>query len=142
VTELLEIVSRLKVAGGKLRLDGERIRYSIPSGDDEARSLLAALRKRKSEVADLLRSQATVAAMPPGVRLVAWNLKEPPVAIETCAVVTDPALFARTSLEQLGTALAQPKHWVGWSVPQLIDRLAQVGVTVTLGIDKSSELES
>ena len=34
--------------------------------------------------------------------------------------------------EQLGVALAQPKRWVGWSTPQLIDRLAQVGVIVTL----------
>jgi hypothetical protein len=33
-------------------------------------------------------------------------------------------------------ALAEPKRWVGWSVPQLIDRLAQVGVTVTLESEK------
>jgi hypothetical protein len=70
--------------------------------------------------------------MPSGVRLVEWNLKEPPVAIETCAVVTDSAQFARSTLEQLRTALAQRKRWVGWSVAQLIDRLAQVGVTVVL----------
>jgi hypothetical protein len=70
--------------------------------------------------------------MPPGVRLLAWNLKEPPVAIEVCAVVIDTALFARTTLGQLRKALAYPKRWVGWSVPQLIDRLAQVGVFVAL----------
>lgn len=54
------------------------------------------------------------------------------MAIESCAVVTDTALFARTTLEQLRAALAQPKRWVGWSVPQLVDRLAQVGVLVTV----------
>jgi hypothetical protein len=70
--------------------------------------------------------------MPAGVRLIEWNLKQPPVAIETCAVVTDSGLFARTTLEQLRIALAGPKRWVGWSVPQLIDRLAQVGVRVAL----------
>jgi hypothetical protein len=70
--------------------------------------------------------------MPKGVRLIEWNLKQPPVAIESFAVVTDPDLFARTTLEQLRIALAEPKRWVGWSVPQLIDRLAQVGVLVTL----------
>jgi hypothetical protein len=74
-----------------------------------------------------------------GVRLVKWNLKEPPVAIDTCSIVTDPALFASTTLGQLTAALANAKRWVGWSVPQLIDRLAQIGVTVALGIDKSSE---
>jgi hypothetical protein len=67
------------------------------------------------------------------VKLIRWNLKSPPVAIETCVVVTDPALFARTTLEQLRTALAQPQRWVGWSVTQLIDRLAQVGVLVMVG---------
>jgi hypothetical protein len=67
-----------------------------------------------------------------GVRAVEWKLKEPPVAIETCAVVTDTALFARSTLEQLRIALEQPKRWVGWSIPQLVDRLAQVGVRVTI----------
>jgi len=70
--------------------------------------------------------------MPTGVRLINWNLKEPPIAIDICSVVTDPPLFARSTLEQLGAALAEPKRWVGWSVPQLIDRLAQVGVIVAL----------
>jgi len=76
--------------------------------------------------------------VPPGVRLIEWKLKEPPVAVETCAVVTDTALFARTTLEQLRTALAQPKRWIGWSVPQLIDRLAQVGVIVALESGKGN----
>jgi hypothetical protein len=53
-------------------------------------------------------------------------------AIETCAVVTDSGLFARTTLEQLRIALAEPKRWVGWSVPQLMDRLAEVGVRVPM----------
>lgn len=74
-----------------------------------------------------------IPAMPPGVRLVAWRLKEAPVVIETSAVVVNPPLFARTTLTQLTTALANPERWVGWSVPQLIDRLAQVGIFVKLG---------
>lgn len=70
--------------------------------------------------------------MPAGVRLVLWNLLDPPVLIETCAVVTDSALFANTTLDQLRWALERPGRWVGWSVPQLINRLAQVGVIVAL----------
>ena len=77
--------------------------------------------------------------MPPGVRLVKWKLKEPPVAIETCTVVTEPALFASTTLEQLRIVLPNPKRWVGWGVFQLIERLAQVGVAVALEIDRFSE---
>lgn len=77
--------------------------------------------------------------MPPGVRLIECKLKEPPVAIETCAVVADSALFASSTLTQLARALAHPKRWVGWSVPQLIDRLAQVGVRVTLDTSASGK---
>jgi hypothetical protein len=130
VTELLEIVLRLEVAGGMLTLDGERIRYSIPSGDTEARGLLAELRERKPEVTDLLRARA---ATPPGVRIIGWNLKEPPIAIEYHAVVTDPAKFARATLGELRQRLTNPKRKYGWTVPQLIDRLGQVGVKVALG---------
>jgi len=82
--------------------------------------------------ADFPIIRTDIPEMPPGVRLVAWNLREPPVLIETSAVVVNPALFARTMLTQLTTALANPKSWIGWSAPQLIDRLAQVGVFVKL----------
>lgn len=74
----------------------------------------------------------TFPSLPSGVRLLNWNLKQPPVAIDTCSVVTDPALFARSTLEQLKVALENPKRWVGWTVAQLMDRLAQVGVVVAL----------
>jgi hypothetical protein len=89
-----------------------------------------------------LGTAPTKPTKPLRIRVVEWNLKEPPIAIETCTVVTGPARFASTTLAQLRAALANPGRWVGWSVPQLIDRLAQVGVTVALEIDKSSELES
>ena len=139
-----DVVNEIEAAGVAFRLDGERVRLWYP--DEERRAELskqvAALRNRRDEVAAYLKSRSAIPPMPEGVRLVSGNLKEPPVAIETCAVVTDPALFASTTLAQLKAALANPKRWVGWSVPQLIDRLAQVGVTVALEIDKSSELES
>jgi hypothetical protein len=80
-----------------------------------------------------LKARATVPEMPPGICLLHWKLKEPPVAIETCAVVTDPAQFARITLEQLAISVSEPGRWVGWTVPQLVDRLAQVGVGVRVG---------
>jgi hypothetical protein len=58
VTEVLQIVSRLEQAGGKLALDGEHIRYSIPSGDAEVQNLLAELRKHREGVKSLLRQRA------------------------------------------------------------------------------------
>ena len=123
-----EVVSRIEELGGYLALDADGgIRYRVPKDSPEAQALLATVRAEKQNLLAYLRARP---ALPPSVRLVSWNLKDPPVAIETCAIVTDPALFACTTLEQLGVALAEPSRWVGWTVPQLIDRLAQVGVVV------------
>jgi hypothetical protein len=128
------VVNKVEAAGVAFRLEGEKVRVSYP--DDERRKELAAqialLREQRAEVAAYLKTRNAIPPMPKGIRLISWNLKDPPVAIETCAVVTGPALFACTTLEQLRIALAHPRRWVGWSVPQLIDRLAQVGAVVAL----------
>ncbi|MFY9582913.1 MAG: hypothetical protein WAR21_00295 [Candidatus Acidiferrales bacterium] len=131
---LVEVLAEVEAAGAALRLDGEkvRIRYQEELQRRQLAQLIAFLRAHRHEVADLLRARAVIPAMPPGVRLLRWNLKQPPIAIETCGVVVDPALFARSSLEQLRVALAEPRRWVGWTIPQLIDRLRQVGVEVAL----------
>jgi hypothetical protein len=128
-----KIVSQFESLGGSLALDGDgSIRYRVPKESPEVRTLLEMARAERQAILDYLRNRAAVPAMPLGVRLVEWNLKEPPVAIEICTVVVNPPLFAKTTLAQLGTALANPERWVGWSVPQLLDRLAQVGVVASL----------
>jgi hypothetical protein len=58
VSELLEIVSRLEKGGGTLILDGDRIRYCVPSSDTEVLALLAELRKHRDGVKGLLRQRA------------------------------------------------------------------------------------
>jgi hypothetical protein len=129
-----EVLGDVEAAGIALRLDGEKVRIWFPKSHqrEELAPQVTFLRAHRDEVAEFLRLRHSIPAMPPGVRLVRWDLKQPPVAIETCAVVTDSALFARTTLEQLRTALALPNRWIGWSIQQLIDRLAQIGVEVTL----------
>ena len=47
-------------------------------------------------------------------------------------MVTIPVLFDRITVEQLRSAFAEPIRWVGCSVPQLLDRTAQVGIVVML----------
>jgi hypothetical protein len=78
------------------------------------------------------KAQSAISATLPYARLIEWKLKERPIAIEACATVTDSDLFARTTLEQLRTALTEPKRWVGWTISELIERLAKVGVIVAL----------
>jgi hypothetical protein len=55
------------------------------------------------------------------VRIVSWNLKEPPIAIEYHAVVTDPAKLASATRGALRERLTNPKWKYGWTVPQLIE---------------------
>ena len=131
---LSQVVDEVEAVGIALRLDGERIRIRFPEPRQrqELAQQISFLRAHRAQITEFLRIRHSIPAMPPGVRLVSWNLGKPPVAIETCAIVTDPALFARSALDQLRTALTHPERWVGWSVPQLMDRLEQVGVSVAL----------
>ena len=131
MSELLEIVSRLEAAGGKLTLDGERVRYSVPSEDAEARALLAELRKDREKVRAFLRARAAIPAMPPGVRLVHWEPKPAPVILTHYVVVTDVSRFISMTLLELKAALAGKRWQSGHrSVRELVDRLEQCGVVL------------
>jgi hypothetical protein len=135
---VIEILAEVEAAGVGLRLDGQGVRIWFPAVRlrDEFASQIAFLRRHRSEVTETLQARADIPSLPRGLRVVEWKLKEAPVAIETCAVVTEPGLFARTTIQQLGIAFENRKRWVGWSVPQLMDRLAQVGVRVAFEADE------
>ena len=140
-----QTVMEVETLGVQLRVEADKVVMRFPAEElrNELSGQLAYLRTHRHKVMNFLREQDVIPKMPPGVQLVSWNLKEPPVAVEVCSLVTDSALFARTTLDQLRTALAQPKRWLGWTVPQLIERLAQVGVTVEVSQETgSSEGES
>jgi hypothetical protein len=71
--------------------------------------------------------------MPQGVRLVRWEPKAAPVAIDVCSVVVDVPRFIESELRALDSRLNSP--WTihgGFTVPQMLDRLAQAGVEVEL----------
>jgi hypothetical protein len=132
-----QTVMEVETLGVQLRVEADKVVMRFPAEElrNELSGQLAYLRTHRHEVMNFLRERDVIPKMPPGVQLVSWNLKEPPVAVEVCSLVTDSALFARTTLDQLRTALTQPKRWLGWTVPQLIQRLAQVGVTVEVSRD-------
>src|SRR5258708_32183787 len=123
-----ETLKEIEAVGIAMRLEGQKVRiwYPDPQQRTEFAGQIAFLRSHRSEVVELLRMRATIPSMPPRVRLIEWHLKEPPIGIESATVVTDPGLFARTTLTQLGMTLVNPVRRVGWSVPQLIERLSQV----------------
>ena len=124
----IELVERIESIGGVLILQGDSITYDLPPEID-----VEELRAHRDEVVRVLQQRQEVPAMPPGITLISWDLKRPPVAIETCSVVINPALFARSTLLQLRAAL-KGKRWLAghWTTAELIERLRQVGVEVEL----------
>jgi hypothetical protein len=127
MSSIQAILDEMSMRGVAARVEGGTLRLKPREALDD--DLLARIKEHKPEI---IRTLAAIPPMPEGIHLISWNPKDPPVAIETCAVVTDPPLFARTTIEQLRLALGDPRRWVGWTVSQLIDRLAQVGVSVVL----------
>ena len=128
------ILNEIESAGVAVRLDGDKVRISYCDAEQRQQlsEQISFLRSRRREVVEWLKERTTIPTPPPGVRLVSWDLKKPPVAIDTCSVVTDPDRFARTTLDQLQIALSTQGRWVGWTIHQLLDRLQQVGVAVEL----------
>jgi hypothetical protein len=72
------------------------------------------------------------ANLPRGVRLLEWDLKPAPVAIDRCSAVIDPPQFVTHVLEELRIALEFPRHQVGWTVRELVEQLETVGVKLSL----------
>jgi hypothetical protein len=147
-----ELIQRVEAVGGVLTLRGDRIHYELPS---DAAPMLDVLRQCREEVVRLLRGRErpedgkshpdpyTVALekaaqsgpppMPPGVTLLQWSPLKPPVAIESWAVVTDVPQFVQTTLSQLEAAMSGEDWLAGnWSIRELVDRLEQVGVKVSV----------
>jgi hypothetical protein len=74
-------------------------------------------------------------AIPAGVRLIRWEPKTAPVAIDVCSVVVDVQQFIEAELRDLDSRLNFP--WTirgGWTIPQILDRLRQAGVEVGIEI--------
>jgi hypothetical protein len=130
-----EVVIKVEAAGVAFRLDGEKVHVSYP--DEESRKELAEqialLRPQRAEVAAYLKARSAIPAMSRGVRLVRWRPKPAPVAIDVCSVVVDVPKFIEAELRELNSRLNHP--WTirgGFTVPQMLDRLAQAGVEVEL----------
>jgi hypothetical protein len=125
--ELLEAVQNL---GGSLTLSGERIQYAIP---DSELWLVHELQQHRQELIGLLRGERMPPPMPPGVRLLRCEPKNPPIAIVHMGIVSNIDKFVAATLLQLRARLEGKDFLAGnWSLRELVDRLEQVGVAVQI----------
>jgi hypothetical protein len=131
---VVEVLAEAATMGLHLRLAEGKIKASYPAGlEVRVAPVLERLRENREQVAVMLRERDCIPKMPPGVRLVRWNLKKPPVIFERWSVVNDVDLFAKTTLKQLRAALSGRSWLAGnWSVCELVARLEEVGVSVEI----------
>ncbi len=135
-TAALDAIVDAEAEGIKLRLvDGKVKAFYSANAQVRVAPLLERLRANRTEVSELLRQRSETPPMPPGIRLVHWQLKKPPVMLMRCSVVNDPAQFARYTLDQLQAAL-EGKNWLAghWTIQELCERLEQVGVKVEVTV--------
>jgi len=124
-------IDRLRELGGELFLCGDAIRYRIPAGSDEAREVLAEIRKDREAVRAMLRDRESQppsleeirATLPAGVTLVSYEPKEAPFTVAPVSVVTNAGQFFRAYLGDLKARLRKPE---GYHCPPLVDILAKL----------------
>jgi len=133
--QALEIIQAIESVGGELWIDGELLGYRVP---ESAESLVDEIRVSKWELLDLLHQRPMI---PAGVRLMRWQLATPPVRLNGFSIVTHTEIFILRTLEQIEARLAGSDWHAGhWSLTELIERLAAVGVTVAL-VNNSRRLQ-
>ena len=87
----IELLHAVEMVGGSLALNGNQIKYTIPK---PASWLVTELKYHREELIELLREERTPPSMPPGVRLLKWEPKAPPIAIVHMGIVTNVDKFA------------------------------------------------
>ena len=126
----IEVLHAVEKAGGSLALNGGQIKYTIPKRDVW---LVTELKQNREDLIGLLREGRTPPGMPPGVRLLKWEPKTPPVAMVHVGIVNNVDKFIGATLRQLRARLEGKDFLAGnWSLRELVDRLEQVGVEVTV----------
>jgi hypothetical protein len=81
--------------------------------------------------------------MPPGVRLLQWEAKDPPIAIVRMGIVSNVDKFIDATLRELRARLEGKDFLAGnWSLRELIERLEQVGVHVKMECNDSVSKEN
>jgi hypothetical protein len=130
-----EVVRHMESMGINVWLDGNKVRLRYSNGEQRQNLVaqISFLRVRRADVATFLRLRnGDIPVMPTGIRLVAWEPKQPPVRLESFLVVTNSVGFANSALREIYERLSNPKRKYGRSVKQLIEHLAKVGVMVEL----------
>jgi len=148
VTKLDQAVAEFESKGGEFTLNGPQVSVQYPPEHrDTLAPILATLRANRTAVAALIRERycgvpapAQCPPVPLGVRLVKYAPKAPPVAVAPVSIVTDVDKFIRAYLRDLGQRLQHPGTHACASLPEILAKLAEVGLE--LALDGSTQIQS
>ena len=132
-------IDRIRELGGELFLSGDVIRYRIPA-TEEARQLVQEIRADRDCIREMLREQESKApsieevkaALPPGVRLIAYTPKQAPFAVAPVSVVVDAGKFFRMYLADLARRLEKPEGYHCPSGADILAKLADAGLELQI----------
>jgi hypothetical protein len=134
-------VDRIRELGGELFLAGDRLKYRIPTGNPEARHLIAEIRRDRTAIIAMLRDIESKAPsldevknmLPPGVTLVSYCPKEAPFDVAPVSVVTNAGRFFRAYLTDLRWRLEHPGGHAAPPLPDILAKLAEAGLELQIG---------
>ncbi|HEV2416547.1 MAG TPA: hypothetical protein VGX94_01965 [Terriglobia bacterium] len=126
-----EVFEQVALMGGSLGLNGERVELVLPDVP-EADALTESVRLNRDVIAAMLKDQESrapsveevKAILPAGVRLVSYQPKEAPFAVNVANIVTNAGRFYRAHFADLARRLEKPE---GYHCPPLSDILGKLG---------------
>jgi hypothetical protein len=141
VNALGEALDRVEALGGRLRLEGEKIKIRLPEDCPDAPKLVQAIRSNREAIRQMLFDQQSKAPsleevlklLPPGVRLVSYRPKEAPFAVAPVSIVTNGAKFYRSYLKDLAWRIEHPEGRAAPPLADILAKLADAGLDLITG---------
>jgi hypothetical protein len=141
-SRVIEMITKVEACGGRLWLDEDHIKYSAPKSVlPEIRPFLHELRAHRDELAAVLRERPSAEGvsappncppLPQNVRLIRYAPKKPPVAVQPRSIVTDVDKFICAYLRDLRFRLEHPEAYACAPLPEILAKLAEVGLELAL----------
>lgn len=133
MTTAADVLTELQRRGVTVAVEGDTLCLRPKRVLDDG--LLAQVRERKTEILRelILQLQDDFPLLPRGVRLIRYQPKQPPVMVESFAVVTEVHKFIEAQLRELDARLHAPVQIRGgWGIFTILDWLAQCGVELEI----------
>ena len=124
----------MNASGRKLKVRGPdrpEVEGLVSELRREREAAIAFLRDRESKPPSL---EEVKAVLPPGVRLVNYEPKQPPFAVAPVSIVTNAGKFYRAYLKDLAIRLAKPKGYHCPPLADILSKLADAGLELKIEV--------